>query len=125
MSSALDSLLKDKLSTEQLEVALYIYIGQNIRDEGILKQDSYLKKRDADVRFLLNQEIVEEFRWYKFDVLRISYRYIVQFSKILEEKLKKDNKKLTNELNLIPKNILSFLVYEYMSHSLSFPIVKD
>lgn len=115
----------DKLTDNQLGVALYIYIGQNIRDHGILKQDSYLKKMANTVEFLLDQGIVEEFRWHKFDVLRISYRFAVLLREKMEEKLRNEKQELHSALKLIPNNILSFLVFEYLSDRLSFPLKED
>lgn len=113
------------MAKDQLNLALYIYIGQNVRDEGILKQDSYLKKMDSIVQFLLNQEIVEQSRWYRFDVLRISYRFTVPIREITEERLQSEKEKLRSALQLIPENLLSLLVFEYLSDDLSFPVKKD
>lgn len=66
-----------------------MYVGQNIREKGILKQDSYLKQMSSPVQFLLDQEIIEEERWYKFDVLRVSYRYMVPLKEIVEKDLQR------------------------------------
>ncbi|MDH5733151.1 MAG: hypothetical protein OEY88_05130 [Candidatus Bathyarchaeota archaeon] len=115
----------DKLTKNQIETIFYIYIGQNVRDQGILKQDSYLKKMANIVESLLHQGIVEESRWYKFDVLRISYRFTVPIREKVEAKLRNERQKLHSVLRLIPSNLLSFLVFEYLSDRLSFPVKDD
>lgn len=125
MSLPPDSSLEKKLNEEQLNVALYIYIGQNIRESGILTQDSYLTQMDPIVQFLLDQEIVEQGRWYKFDVLTISYRYMVELKEIVMKKLQNKKEKLLSALRLIPESILSFFVFEYLADDISFPVEKD
>jgi len=115
----------DELSEGQMEVAFYIYIGQNVRDQGILKQDPYLKKMADTVQFLSDQGIVEESRWYNFDVLRISYRSTVPIREKMEAKLLDGKQSLRSALQLIPSNLLSFLVFEYLADRLSFPIKND
>ena len=125
MPSSSNSSLREKLAKDKLDVALYIYIGQNIREKGILKQDSYLEKMASVVQFLLDQEIVEQSRWYKFDVLRISYRFTVPIREIMEEILQSKKEELFSALQSIPENILSFLVFEYLSDGLSFSVIKD
>lgn len=123
MSSSSDII--DNLTRDQLNVALYIYIGQNIRDEGILEQDSNLEKMASDVQFLLEQGIVEKSHWYKLEVLRISYRFTVTVREKMEKKLQSKKPKLYSALQSIPDNILSFLVFEYLPAGLSFPVKKD
>ena len=113
------------MTEEQLNVALYIYIGQNIREYGILKQDSYLKQMAAVVQFLLDQEIVEQGQWYKFEVLTISYRYMVPLKEIVIKKLQNKKEELFSALQLIPEILLSFFVFEYLMDDISFPVKKD
>lgn len=113
------------MTQDQLNVALYIYVGQNIRDMGILKQDPFLKRNSSTVQFLLEQEIAEEWSWYKFDVFRISYRFTVQIREIMEENLEGEKERLRSMLQSIPDNLLSFFVFDYLSYGLSFPVRKD
>ena len=114
-----------ELTPEQLDFAVYIYIGQNIRDEGILKSDVHLEKNAAPVNLLIEKGIVEQARWYKLDVLRISYMYKVALRDVVEERLYKQKESLRSTLQAIPENLLSFLVFEYLSSSLSFPVDRD
>lgn len=100
-------------------------MGQNVRDHGILKEDPYLKKMSHVVDFLLEKGIVEEFRWYKFDVLRISQRFTIQLREKMEERLDNEKQKLRSALQSVPSGILSFLVFEYLSDRLSFPVKDD
>jgi hypothetical protein len=125
LSAPSENPLEKKLTEDQLKVALYIYIGQNIRDPGILKQDSFLRQNTSVVRSLLDQKIIEEWRWYKFDVFSISYRYVVPLKGILEKKLRSKKDELRNTLKLIPPIILSFFVFEYLREDLSFSVKKE
>lgn len=105
-----------------MNVARYVYIGQNIREYGILKQDSYLKQMTSVVQSLSSKGIIEEERWYKFDVLRVSYRFMVPLKEIFEKDLQSKKEELRSALQSIPKTLLSFYVYEYLTEDISFPV---
>jgi len=124
MHSGSNSLL-EKLNESEMDIALFIYIGQNIRDEGILKDDPVLKEDVTILDSLIDHGIVERNRWYKFEVLRISYRFTVIMRTILENQLRGKRGEIQSTLQTIPENVLSFLVYEYLSKGLSFPVTKD
>jgi hypothetical protein len=117
--------IDDKLSDDELEVALYIYIGQNIREYGILKQDSYLTRKSSIVDSLLKNKIIEERRWYKFNVLRVSYRYMVSLKELLESRLQVEKEGLSFTLKSIPPVLLSFFVFDYLPEGDSFSVKKD
>jgi hypothetical protein len=117
--------MEQKLNADQLEVALYIYIGQNIRDQGILREDPFLKRKASVVQFLIDRRIIEERRWYKFDVLKVAYRYMVPLKGILERKLQGKEEELCSELRSIPEALLSFLVFEYLAEDVTFSLKKD
>lgn len=115
----------DELTEDQLRMAPYIYTGQNVREQGILKQDHYLSDMIHIVDFLSEQGIVEESRWYRFEVLRISYRFTIPIREIVEKKLQNEKQRMYSALRLIPDNLLSFLVFEYVPDRLSFPVKED
>jgi hypothetical protein len=116
---------QEMLVGERLKIALYIYIGQNIRDSGILLRDSYLMETDSVVKQLLENGIVERSRFYSFDVLRVSYKYMMPLKEIVERKLQERKEKICSALASIPKVVLSFLVFDYLVDELSFPVEKD
>jgi len=113
------------LSEKELEIALYIYIGQNIRNEGILVQDPFLVKNEKIVKELENRGIIEEFNWYKHSLLRINYNENVNLSRIIEGKLNENKDILLESLNIIPLNLLSFFIHDYIENKMTFPLDKD
>lgn len=115
----------EKLTADQLEVALYIYIGQNIREQGILRKDSFLKQKASVVQFLLDQKIVEEWRWYKFDVLTVAYKYMMPLKEIVEERLQSKKEEICSALQSIPEGLLSFFVFDYLTEDVSFSVKKE
>jgi len=114
-----------ELTEDQMKVTFYIYTGQNVREHGILKQDPYLKGMSHIVDSLLEQGILDQSRWYRFEVLRISYRFTVPIREIVEKKLQNEKQRMYSVLQLIPDNFLSFLVFEYVRDRLSFPVKED
>ena len=113
------------LSERELEIALYIHIGQNIRNEGILVQDPFLVKNEKIVEDLENRGILEKFKWYNHNLLRINYNENVNLSRIIEDKLNKNKDMLLESLRIIPPNLLSFFIYDYIENDMTFPLDKD
>lgn len=118
------SLLKEKLRKDEMKTLFRIYTGQNIREYGILKNDSYLEEMSHIVESLIKKGVVEERHWYKFDTLRISNKYMVALKEICENELKNIKKKLKSDFNAIPSIILSFLVFECLTEDISYSIKK-
>ena len=66
-----------------LELIKYIYIGQNIRSEGILQSDSNLKKNDGLIDLLLRSEILKSRRWYSHKLYILSTNKGLQLGEVL------------------------------------------
>ena len=124
MSSSFEG-LKERLTRDQLDLALYIYIGQNVRDEGILRNDPHLVQESEILRSLLDEGIVEESRWYQLDLLNISYRFTVEIGEVLRNRLQERKEELRSALRNVPENLLSFLVFDYVSLDLAFPVETE
>lgn len=118
------SLLKEKLRKDEMKTLFHIYIGQNIREYGILKDDSYLEEMSSIVESLIRKGVVEERHWYKFNTLRISNKYMVALKEICEKELKNIKKKLQSDFSSIPSIILSFLVFECLTEDISYSTEK-
>lgn len=116
--------LEERLNKDEMKVILYIYIGQHVREHGILKKDSYLEKMGSVVQSLIDQGIVEERRWYKFDVLGISYRYMTSLREICDKKLQSIRQTLKSDFQSIPEVLYSFFVFEFLTEDISFSVRK-
>ena len=118
------SLLKEKLSRDEMKTLFRIYIGQNIRDHGILKNDSALDAMSSTVKSLIKKGIVEKRHWYKFDTLRVSNRYMVALKEICENELKSGKKPLKDDFSSIPGIFLSFFVFECLTEDFFYYVKK-
>jgi len=65
----LEELKKREYTEEQKEryfsLIKYVYIGQNIRNEGILQSDEKLKENKQIVDTLLKDGLIVEQKWYR------------------------------------------------------------
>lgn len=103
------------LSPDQFHELLKIYIGQNVREYGILQND--IKKSYAD--FFLHNELIEETKWYLY-----LYRTTEKADQICKEHILniiQEKKDLFTILTYdIPKNVVLFFIEKYISKELSF-----
>lgn len=106
-----------------LDILKKIYIGQNIREEGILKSD--FSGFEQEIEILRNQGFVRDNDWYRFQL----YLTTEKGSKIGEIIIKNliQNKKteITDAVLTLPHNLIGFLLFDYMASSLLYPAGKE
>lgn len=106
-----------KLTSELEEELVKIYIGQNIRKEGILQ--SQVKKERADA--LLSERLIKENHWYSFG-LYVTTTEGDRYSKsILEKKITEADTIIESRITEIPRRIITLLIRKYVTQDLTFP----
>jgi len=113
------------LDNEHRDVLLYVFIGQNIRDSGILRKDSYLVEKLPIVDSLLKAGLFIENKWYRFYTLSVSVESSRLAHNLLAKRLEKQNEALFSEIDKLPSPIVSFLVNDYISTELYFECDED
>ena len=111
-----------------LELIKYIYIGQNIRSEGILQSDSNLKKNDGLIDLLLRSEILKSRRWYSHKLYILSTNKGLQLGEVLISEHINNEELRTNlikSLQQIPQLLIGFQVNSFISESFVFDLDYD
>lgn len=110
----------EALKPEEKDVLLKIYIGQNIRKEGILQSEVMEKEQ---IQVLLSEGLIKENHWYLDQFLTTDLGSDV--GKLLIEKRIENNKQeLQVELDNIPKMVVGFFIKRHISKELVFTIRK-
>lgn len=107
----------EKLNLELERELLRIYIGQNIRDEGILQ--SQVEKEKAAV--LLSLKLIKENEWYALRLYRTTMKGDELAKRILGKKIIEAKTLLERRIKDVPKRIIAFLIRRYLSDRLIFP----
>ena len=110
-----------RLSLKARKVLLKIYIGQNIRHEGILQSEI----RDAEsLQTLLSEEFIRENHWhlYQFLTTQKGSRFA---RRIVNRKIKTNKDRFLKKTLTIPSKVLSFFAKRYISENLAFPAEKE
>lgn len=102
-----------------LQVLKRIYIGQNIRPEGILKSDFEAQK--TQVSNLIKKGLITENKWYRHELYLTTEMGSKIAREFLENELKAKEESLSHIVDDIPSNLLRFLLFDYFAKSLSFP----
>lgn len=104
---------------KNLQTLKKIYIGQNIRSEGVLSSDFANEK--TQVEMLLRKNLIKENHWYFKQYLTTERgSQIAKELLVYELETKKDE--IRKILDSIPKNLLKFLLLEHFAKSLTFPV---
>lgn len=103
-----------------LNLTSYIYIGQNIRNEGILQDDEKIKKNKEITDLLLKNNILLSKKWYSLN-LYILTNFGIEIGEILiKEELEKNKEYIKKDLEKHHQLLIGFLVHNYFSEDLSF-----
>ncbi len=105
---------------KNLQTLKKIYIGQNIRSEGIL-YSSFINE-EIQVKNLLEKDLIKENHWYRHKLYLTTDRGGQIAKEILYYELEAKKDKLRQILDNIPKNLLKFLLFEYFAKSFRFPL---
>jgi hypothetical protein len=108
------------LPAQPLEVLVKIYIGQNIRDEGILQSE--IREKDQ-VAVLLSKDLILENHWY-LDQFRTTERGSEIAGAVVRRRIIENRELLKAKVSEIPKRILGFFVRRYVSKNLNFSTLK-
>lgn len=104
------------VSVKDQEVLLKIYIGQNIRKEGILQSEI---NESQQIQTLLSRDLIKENHWYLHQFLTTDSGS--QLGKeLISERIKKSENQLRNKIRYIPRKVLSFFIKRHISRKLVF-----
>lgn len=103
-----------------LDLLKYIYIGENIRNEGILQNDDFINEHMGECSFLLESEFIEEKKWYNHNLYKVSPQARKTGRELVEEAVGKGRDNIKDELKNQPQKLISFLVREYIDNELTF-----
>jgi len=107
----------EKLTPELEEELTRIYIGQNIRKEGIL-QSQVEKERTA---VLLSLKLIKESQWYALGLYLTTTEGDKLAKDTLGKKITEAEAHLESRIKDIPKRIVTFLIRRYLAEGLTFP----
>ena len=112
--------LSMSISPSEKEVLLRIYIGQNIREEGILQSGISQKE---EIKTLLSKNLIKENHWY-LDQFLTSHEGSALAKKLVMERIAETQGQLQHRIQHIPKRILGFFIQRYISKRLVFSTQK-
>ncbi len=108
-----EELKKERLNDESVskcvEIFKEIYIGQNIRDPGIRRQDFYKfgrKLTDA----LIKQNYIEESGWYSHNLYHTTEKGSEIGKALVTELIDQNNDKIVRFLSERPPKVLNFII---------------
>ena len=108
------------LPTETEDVFLKVYIGQNIRQEGILQSEI---KEEEQIQTLLSNGLVRENHWFLPQFLTTREGSLVGM-KLVKKRIEERTDELRKKLEEIPKKLLGFVIKRYVSKNLAFSTQK-
>ena len=115
---------KEKIE-KYLELIRYIYIGQNIRNEGILQDEEGLTKNKEIIDLLLKDNIISSQKWYSLNLFQLTNLGLQIGEILIKEELDKKKELIKNELGRHPQLLIGFLVHNYLSDELSFYLGQE
>ena len=118
------SLQTEKIG-KYLELIKYIYIGQNIRNKGILQGEEELTKNKEIVEFLLKDNTISSQKWYSLNLFQLTNLGLQAGEIFLKEELDTKKERIKNELEKHPQLLIGFLVHNYLSDDLSFYLEEE
>ncbi len=111
------------LNDKALEVLKKIYIAQHIREEGVLTSE--FRKYSKEIDILKEHDLILEHKWYSHELLLTTEKGKDLASMLVKEKLKEFtdvNDFLRKHKIHIPETTLRFLIFDYFSRKLTFPV---
>jgi len=92
---------------DEEDVLLKIYIGQNIRSQGILQEEIEEKEK---AQSLLSKGLIKENHWYRWDLFLTTDEGAQIASTLLRKRLEKKKNELKVKFKGIPKRALTFII---------------
>ncbi|MDG7040731.1 MAG: hypothetical protein JRN66_05645 [Nitrososphaerota archaeon] len=106
------------MSDAEKDVLLGIYIGQNIREQGVLQSAT---KEEEITRSLLSHNLIAENRWYRLDLLRTTGAGDKFAQKILEHRIAETRENIKKKFQELPPRVLAFIIKRFALYDTSFP----
>jgi len=101
------------LTKEEKEILKEIYIGQNIRLEGIRKKHFNQEQLLTIENLSTPHKLIEEGNFYGTNVIKTTEKGESLGKKIIQEIINKNKELLLKELKNIPEPVLEFLFFDY------------
>lgn len=110
-----------RLSPKARKILLKIYIGQNIRDEGILQSQI---RDEKTVNTLLSEKFIRENHWH-IDQFLTTEKGSRLARRIVKKKIEENKDGFREKTREIPPRTLSFFTKRYISRSLAFATQRE
>ncbi len=106
------------ISDMEADILLKIYIGQNIRDEGILQSEFGNQEKEI-IKQLISKNLVRENHWYLYQYLTTPKGSKIG-KELVNEKIEKYRNYIEDELSKLPEKGLRYIIKNFVRNSLSF-----
>jgi len=106
-----------------LEILKKIYIGQNIREEGILKSD--FSGFEKEIEILRKQGFIRDNDWYRFQLYLTTEKGSWIGEILIKNLIQNKKTEITDAVLTLPHNLIGFLLFDYMAASLIYPVGKE
>lgn len=103
---------------DENEILVKIYIGQNIRDEGVL-QSTFSMLTD-EKKALIRKELVRENQWYSHNLYLTTPKGAEIARSLVNKRIEAKRKEIEDFLTTFPPRLVGFLVNDYLAKSLDF-----
>ncbi|MCJ7423936.1 hypothetical protein MUP01_06665 [Candidatus Bathyarchaeota archaeon] len=111
-----------ELSSSAKRVLLKIYIGQNIREEGILQSEI---GKIAEVQELFSRKLIRRNHWH-LDQFLTTKEGSLDAGGIVKEKIEANRTSLLGKIKAaVPDRVIHFIVRRYVLETLAFPAEKE
>lgn len=124
LSSVRERFKEDDIYNAEMEkcisILAKIYIGQNVREQGVLSIDFRGNGKFDPVSILKEYSLVEEDKWYSHDVLKTTDEGEEAAREVVQERINEQINEISLSINYDGK-IMSFLLYNYIGEGTSFP----
>jgi len=106
-----------------LDILKKIYIGQNIREEGILKSD--FSGFEKEIEILRKHGFIRDNNWYRFQLYLTTEKGSRIGEILIKNLIRNKRTKITDAVLTLPHNSIGFLLFDYMASSLIYPVGKE
>jgi hypothetical protein len=112
----------EKLTSELEDELRKIYIGQNIREEGVLQSVADRQK----ATLLLSKGLIQEKVWYNHHLYLTTAEGDRLAKRLLEDRMSSTINRyiLESSISDLPKKVIQFVIRRYFSEGLTFPATK-
>lgn len=107
--------------TKCLDFLRHIYIGENIRGEGILLSRNTIDEHEREFQILLEKGFIEGGSFgNSYGLYKVTPRERTLGNRLVEKQIKRERENVKKELSRLPQRLISFLVHEYIDGKLVF-----